>query len=473
VETVLGVSMAPTTVRMVLVEGENADGATVETENFELPPGRTPDAADAPRQVVSVILGTREGAVEAGYQLASIGVTWTEAGQAAALNALLAGLKIEKVMLVSAFLAAAALAQTVGSATRYAHTALLFLEPYSATLAVVDSADGSVAGARKQLLPDDEQDAVAALTAMVAGVDVLDPRPDGLFVVGSDGVDVAAIKPLLQRATSLVVSTPAEPETALAMGAALASANPPLFASSTAAMAYAQDAGTGVVDPRAAAPGYLEIPAAVEEGDEALAYSAVPDEEADALTAATGGFFASAAIGGEEDGERRETTRPFLVAIGVLSLFVGGVVALVFALAIAIRPHVDNRPAIGASAVAPAKPAPPPTPPAKPATQQRPLVKPAPAPAAPPPPAAPPAPPAPPRLPLPAPPVPLGPPGPPIPGPGPGIPFGPPIPGPGPGIPGIPFGPPIPGPGPGIPGGPPGIPIPHFPVPGIPGIPRL
>uniref|UniRef100_UPI003899FF6A hypothetical protein n=1 Tax=Mycobacterium sp. HUMS_1102779 TaxID=3383487 RepID=UPI003899FF6A len=447
---------------MVLVEGENADGATVDTENFELPAGRTPDAPDAPRQVVSAILGTREGAVEAGYELASIGVTWTEAGQAATLNDLLAGLKIEKVMLVSAFLAAAALAQTVGNATHYAQTALLFLEPYTATLAVVDSADGSLADARRQNLPDDEHAAVAALTAMVAGVDGLQPRPDGLFVVGSDGVDVAAIKPQLQRATSLVVSTPAEPETALAMGAALASANPPLFSSSTAAMAYAQDPGTGAVAP-AAVPGYLEIPAAVEEGDEALAYSAVPDEEADALTAATGGFFASAAIGGEEDGERLETTRPFLVAIGVLSLFVGGVVALVFALAIAIRPHVDNRPAIGATAVAPAKPAPPPTPPAKPATQQRPPVKPAPAapaPAAPPPPApppAPPAPPAPPRLPLPAPPVPLRPPGPPIPGPGPGI-------------PGIPGGPPIPGPGP---GGPPGIPIPHLPVPGIPGIPGL
>ena len=34
VDTVLGVSMAPTTVRMVLVEGQNADGATVDEDNF-------------------------------------------------------------------------------------------------------------------------------------------------------------------------------------------------------------------------------------------------------------------------------------------------------------------------------------------------------------------------------------------------------------------------------------------------------
>jgi len=41
--------------------------------------------------------------------------------------------------LVSAFMAAAALAQAVGDATNYASTALLFVEPYAATLAVVST----------------------------------------------------------------------------------------------------------------------------------------------------------------------------------------------------------------------------------------------------------------------------------------------------------------------------------------------
>ncbi len=40
-DTVLGVSMAPTTVRMVLVEGENADGATVDEENFAINKAKT------------------------------------------------------------------------------------------------------------------------------------------------------------------------------------------------------------------------------------------------------------------------------------------------------------------------------------------------------------------------------------------------------------------------------------------------
>src|SRR5690349_14204470 len=99
--------MAPTAVRMVLVEGENGDGATIEEDNFDVPDSEATLAAD---QVISAILGTREGAAEGGYQLASTGVTWTDPIEAAALRDALAARKIENVMLVSAFLAAAALA---------------------------------------------------------------------------------------------------------------------------------------------------------------------------------------------------------------------------------------------------------------------------------------------------------------------------------------------------------------------------
>ena len=85
---------------------------------------------------------------------------------------------------------------------------------------------------------------------MLAGAEETELAPGGVFVVGS-GVDIASIKPALESATSLSVSAPEEPQTALARGAALASANAPLFASSTAALAYAQDPGTGMVDPYA------------------------------------------------------------------------------------------------------------------------------------------------------------------------------------------------------------------------------
>ena len=103
--------------------------------------------------MVSAILGTREGAEEGGYQLLSAGVTWTDHVEAALLRDALISHKIENVMLVSAFMAAAALTQAVGDATNYANTALLFVEPYTATLAVVDTADGSISEVHRGFLP--------------------------------------------------------------------------------------------------------------------------------------------------------------------------------------------------------------------------------------------------------------------------------------------------------------------------------
>ena len=67
---------------------------------------------------------------------------------------------------------------------------------------------------------------------------------------------------------------------ALARGAALASANAPLFAASTAALAYALDPGTGELSPWAFTPSYLDVSANADLGESALAYSALADETA-------------------------------------------------------------------------------------------------------------------------------------------------------------------------------------------------
>ena len=285
-DTVLGVSMAPTTVRMVLVEGENADGATVDEENFAVTNGEDPATFSAPDQVVAAILGTREGANEAGYQLLSTGVTWSDQREAAELRDALAARKVENVMLVSAFLAAAALAQSMGSATGYARAALLYIEPDSATLAVVDTADGSITDVHRELLPDDDDQAVATLLGLVSAAEALEEQPEGLLVLGS-GVDIPLIKPALEGATSLPLSVPEQPDAALARGAALASANAPLFASSTAALAYALDPGTGSVSQHVVELGYLAVAdaaAGAQPGADALAYSAVADDSAAVYT---------------------------------------------------------------------------------------------------------------------------------------------------------------------------------------------
>jgi hypothetical protein len=377
VDTVLGVSMAPTTVRIVLVEGQNADGATVDEDNFAVTNGADPATVSGPHQVVAAILGTREGANEAGYDLLSTGVTWSDQCEASELRDALAARKVENVMLVSAFLAAAALAQSMGSATGYARAALLYVEPDSATLAVVDTTDGSITDVQREQLPDDDEQAVATLVSMVSAAEGLDEQPDGLLVVGS-GVDIPLIKPALEEATSLPLSVPEQPETALARGAALASANAPLFASSTAALAYALDPGTGSVSQHAHAPGYLAVVEAVpsgEPGAEALAYSAVADDSAavytqldpDAYVADdehqdfTTGMYPD--FSQLEEHENISRT-PFLAAMSVLIIFVAGVMALVISLAFSIRPSASSRPSLSHNVVAPARLAPLPAPPA-------------------------------------------------------------------------------------------------------------
>jgi hypothetical protein len=350
-DTVLGVSMAPTAVQIVLVEGENGDGVTVDQDNFEVTGEDEAATIGAADKVVAAILGTREGAAEGGYQLTSTGITWTDPIEAAALRDALAAHKVENVMLVSAFLAAAALAQAVGNEINYAHTALLFVEADTATLAIIDTADGSIADVHRHELPDDDDAAVAELATIISGVEQLQTRANGVFVVGA-GINIPLIKPTLEAATSLPLSAPEEPETALARGAALASANAPLFVSTTAAQAWAQDPGTGVVDPFAITPGYFEVTADAESGAGLLAYSAVSDDFADGYT----GEYTAATTLLDADGNEK---KPFALLGSVLaSIFIVGVAALVVSFAISIRPTAGVRPDPGHNVVAPATQAP-------------------------------------------------------------------------------------------------------------------
>src|SRR6201994_4511429 len=342
-DIVLGVSMAPKSVRMLLVEGENADGVTIEDNQFDIAEEDAAETLSAADQVISAILGTREGATEAGHALTSTGVTWTDPVDAAALHEALATRKIENVMLVSAFMAAAALAQTVGNTVGDHHTALLFLERDTATLALVDSADGAISDVHKELIPGDS---VAELAGMLAGLDELETRPQSVFIVGT-GVDIAAIKPQLETLTALPVTAAEEPETALAWGAALASANAPLFASSTAALASAQDPGTGAIDPYAVSPGYLaapDVPLGTPIGEDDLAYSAVPDEEADAHTLERQEediHTIAQEVAGAEDLDREHHRGPLVLVGSILAvLFVAAALSLEVALALGIRPSV-------------------------------------------------------------------------------------------------------------------------------------
>lgn len=334
-DIVLGVSLTPTTVRMVLVEGAKADGATVDHDVFPVSPSTDlaiPSAAD---QVVQAVLGTQESAEAGGHHLAHIGVTWTDHTEAAALRDALAAHGITDVMLVSELHAASALAQAAGAAVGYHSTALLFLDRDTATLSVVNGDDGSVVKVLSRSLHS--TDAMAVLADMAAAVAGRESAPHGMFVVGS-GVDVSSVKEHLEHLMDIPVSAPEESELALARGAALAAANAPTFEASTVGLAYSQDpdgptAGSAFAlasaDTQMAVPS-VDAPLFTDDVDAAFAQSPAPTEEG---------------------------RKPFfLLGSALMSIFVVGVVALAVSLAVSIRPTADQRPSPAQNAVAPSAP---------------------------------------------------------------------------------------------------------------------
>lgn len=334
-DVVLGMSVAPPAVRLVLVEGAGAGGVTVDRHDFgvaDKPPTAAADVA------IEAILRTRDAAAAGGYRLRSTGITCTDDAEAAALRDALARRRIDDVTLVSAFTAAAALAQALGSASNRDRTALLFVEPATATLVVVDTAAGTGAGVRRQSLAKGGA-ATAQLAAMVSGVAAQQDRPDEVFLVGS-GVDVRSIKPALEAATPLAVTAPEEPELALARGAALAAATAQL-----------------------GEPPTLAIPA-------------------QDLAAPARGLAEDAATEAEPNRGRRRR-RSVLLAGAAMAVLVAGVAALALVLALNTGAHGPVTPAPPPKTAAPAPPPPSATPAPPPPARAAP--SPAPAPAAPPP----------------------------------------------------------------------------------------
>ena len=339
-DIVLGVSMTPTTVRMVLVEGEKADGSIVDHDAFGITANDgSATSLSAAEQVVEAVLGTKESATAGGHHLKSIGVTWSHHAEASTLRDALAARGVDDVMLVSDGHAAAALAQAVGRAVGYATTALLFIDRDTATLSVVQTDDGSVVKVLSRSLHSD--DALAVLTEMAAAVDAQDSPPQGMFVVGS-GVDVSSVKSHLENLVSLPVSAPDEPELALARGAALASATAPAFEATTVGLAYSQDPDGTTAGTVYAGVAAAETQLAPVSGEPVDDYAAKTDMEPIAA---------------------EEGRKPFLLVGSTLtSIFVVGVVALVISLAVSIRPTVDQRPSPGPNAIVPSTEAPAPAP---------------------------------------------------------------------------------------------------------------
>ena len=311
-ELVLGVSMTATTIRLALVEGEKADGVIVDHDVFDITAvdgSATPRASD---EVIATILGTQESAIDAGHHLVSIGVTWMDRAEAAALREGLVARGLEDVLLVSELHAAAALAQAVGRTVGYDKTGLMFVERETATLAVVETADGSVVKVLRESLHGG--DAIAAVADMVSGSNIEESQAQGLLVVGS-GIDVAAVRAHVTDLVAVPVIAPEEPHLALARGAALASASAPRYDPSTIGLAYSQDSD-GTTAHQIFMADLLHRDTAFREAADIDSIDDVP-----------------------------ERSKPFLlVGSSLTAVFVAGMLALTIAVAVNIRPTADQGP---------------------------------------------------------------------------------------------------------------------------------
>jgi hypothetical protein len=350
-------SMAASTLRAVMVDGENADGVIVDQDSIDVD---STGSAIADRMIAE-ILQAQTNVHDSGGHLASTGVALGSPEQVLSLREALPAQGIENVVLVSTFSAAAALTRAAGSVTGDVKAGLLFVEPEAATLAVIDTADGSIGEIMHRPLPRERDAAIPALAGLLARADGLDPRPDAVLVVGSE-VDVTTITPALQTATTLPVRLPAAPEMALATGAALASAHAPLLSAPTSALAWAH--GSEYVYAPAEPVDYEATG-----GGGALAYSALQGETDNVyLPAAPYDDAPQPGDAGMPDfGVEQPERKPFmLVGSALAGLFVVGVSALAITLALDIRPAANVSPGPDRTVVVPTHQAPAPPPQAPP-----------------------------------------------------------------------------------------------------------
>jgi hypothetical protein len=220
VDAVLGLSVTPSAVGLVLVEGQDADGATMDRDAFEVGVRGRCSAEQTSQQAAAAVLRSEAIAATRGHRLHSIGVTWSDDANTEA-SLLLKSLNdsgFDNVVAVRLPEATEALARGIAEVIGYGTTAVCVIEPETVIALIVHLRDGSVQTSVNRRIVT-EEDLVRWLSSLFTRADW---HPEALVMVGSGGDD--DLMPVLERALSVPVFAPAEAQLALARGAAMASA---------------------------------------------------------------------------------------------------------------------------------------------------------------------------------------------------------------------------------------------------------
>ncbi len=221
-DAVLGLSVTPSAVGLVLVEGQDADGATVDGGAFEIRPRRRSTPLQTCEQAAAAVRRSEAIAATHGHRLHSIGVTWSDDADAEAslLIESLVDSGFDNVVPVRMPEATEALAWGIAEVIGHEITAVCLVEPDSVIALVVHTREGAVQTAVNRAVTT-EEDLVRWLSSVFTRADW---RPEALVVVGSGGA-LDELMPRLEGVLGVPVYAPAEAELALARGAALASAH--------------------------------------------------------------------------------------------------------------------------------------------------------------------------------------------------------------------------------------------------------
>jgi hypothetical protein len=220
-DTVLGLSLTPTTVGWVLAEGHGADGTILDHNELQLCEGRGVRVVSAANQVAEEVLRVSAAAAENDRRLRVIGVTWNDEASAGAALLLesLTDAGFDNVVPVRYVEAVETLAQAIAPVIGYEQTAVCILDREWATVVMVDTHDGETQTATKHV-----RGGFDGLRTWLTGMFERDGwRPGGVVVVGADK-DINALSWQLEKILPVPVFAQTMAQVTVARGAALAAA---------------------------------------------------------------------------------------------------------------------------------------------------------------------------------------------------------------------------------------------------------
>jgi hypothetical protein len=220
-DTVLGLSVAPTTVGWVLAEGHDADGTILDHQELALRAGRGVRAVSTAEQVTEEVMRVDALAAANDHHLRVIGVTWNNeaSAQAALLLEALTDAGFDNVVPVRWLDAVETLAMAIAPVIGYDLTAVCVLEHESATVVMVDSRDGET-----QTVVKEVSGGFDGLRTWLTGMFHRSGwRPGGVVVVGADD-DIDGFSWQLEKALPVPVFAQTMAQVTVARGTALAAA---------------------------------------------------------------------------------------------------------------------------------------------------------------------------------------------------------------------------------------------------------